>query len=331
MQEFIDTTFEDVAGDYFAYMHDPNPGLANLADCGDFVCTGAKNQIMKFTGNKYTGTVAPVADKTVTAFTIIPDVPGYADKFDNCVLKKEWNAMMCVGNDKIGTLLFESLDDDRMDRNCAPVYIINKADPEQKNKLNSFEDHVWDGFYAGQKRMQRFPTIISGKDGNIYDVKMSGTVPKKMRFLYRGGDKGKGSMILRLLYSNAGSRAVLLDGKEIKYNDWDDTKRAFGELKRTECGENRYLGDVNILEFYMTEGCELHISPRDAIQTLVRMEWTTDEFFSNGGTTTFMAKLAGSLGIHMSTVKVVSVYEGSLVVNYELAATEEEPLDLAEL
>jgi len=90
--------------------------------------------------------------------------------------------------------------------------------------------------------MQRFPTIISGKDGNIYDIKMSGTVPKKMRFLYRGGDKGKGSMILRLLYSNTGSRAITLSGKEVKYNLWDETKREFGELKRTTCGENRYLG-----------------------------------------------------------------------------------------
>jgi hypothetical protein len=33
----------------------------------------------------------------------------------------------------------------------------------------------------------------------------------------------------------------------------------------------------------------------------------------------------------MSTVKVVSVYQGSLVVNYELASTKEEPLKLEEI
>jgi hypothetical protein len=48
------------------------------------------------------------------------------------------------------------------------------------------------------------------------------------------------------------------------------------------------------------------------------MEWTMDEFFSNGGTTTFMDRIAGSLGIHASTIKIVSVYEGSLVVNYDI-------------
>lgn len=61
------------------------------------------------------------------------------------------------------------------------------------------------------------------------------------------------------------------------------------------------------------------------------MEWTVDEFFDNGGRTVFSDRLAASLGIHVSTIKVVSVYTGSLVVNYELAATAEEPLDLAEL
>ena len=48
------------------------------------------------------------------------------------------------------------------------------------------------------------------------------------------------------------------------------------------------------------------------------MEWTFDEFFANGGTTSFMDRVAGSLGIHASTIKIVSVYEGSLVVNYEI-------------
>ena len=41
-------------------------------------------------------------------------------------------------------------------------------------------------------------------------------------------------------------------------------------------------------------------------------------FFSKGGTTSFMSRVAGSLGIHASTIKIVSVYEGSLVVIYNI-------------
>ena len=62
---------------------------------------------------------------------------------------------------------------------------------------------------------------------------------------------------------------------------------------------------------------------------MVRMEWALDEFFDNGGTTQFIDRVAGSLGIHASTVKIVSVYEGSLVVNYGIENDDEEALEEA--
>lgn len=58
------------------------------------------------------------------------------------------------------------------------------------------------------------------------------------------------------------------------------------------------------------------------------MSWSLDEFFGGGGTTTFSDRLAASLGIHASTIKVVSVYTGSLVVNYEIAPTADQPISL---
>ena len=42
-----------------------------------------------------------------------------------------------------------------------------------------------------------------------------------------------------------------------------------------------------------------------------------------------MDRVAASLGIHASTVKIVSVYEGSLVVNYEVTAPNSNPVVLA--
>jgi hypothetical protein len=101
-------------------------------------------------------------------------------------------------------------------------------------------------------------------------------------------------------------------------NQWDENERGYGPITRSFCGENRYIGVKNILEFYLTKGCKLQIAPRNAIQTMVRMEWSVDAFFSNGGTTNFIDRVSGSLGIHASTIKVVSVYEGSLVVNYDI-------------
>jgi len=54
-----------------------------------------------------------------------------------------------------------------------------------------------------------------------------------------------------------------------------------------------------------------------------------DEFFSNGGTTTFVDRLCASLGIHASTVKVVGVAPGSVVVDYEITPSEDEPMSIA--
>lgn len=107
-------------------------------------------------------------------------------------------------------------------------------------------------------------------------------------------------------------------------NQWDDSIQQYGEIKQRFCGENRYIGVKNILEFYLTSGCKLEIKPRNAIQTLVRMEWTMEAFFANGGTTNFIDRLTASLGIHASTVKIVSVYEGSLIVNYEISVDDDD-------
>ena len=64
---------------------------------------------------------------------------------------------------------------------------------------------------------------------------------------------------------------------------------------------------------------------------MVRMEWSLTEFFSNGGTTTFADRVASSLGIHASDIKIVSVYEGSLVVNYDVTVPEGSTTSIAEL
>ena len=113
---------------------------------------------------------------------------------------------------------------------------------------------------------------------------------------------------------------VKKDGNYIEMNKWNDVLRNYGPIERSFCGENRYLGVENVLEFYIRPGCSLIVEPRNAIQTKVRMEWTLEDFYSKGGTTSFVDRLAASLGIHASTIKVVGVYEGSLVVDYNIVS-----------
>ncbi len=48
------------------------------------------------------------------------------------------------------------------------------------------------------------------------------------------------------------------------------------------------------------------------------MNWTIKEFFSDGGTSKFVDRVAASLGIRAANIKVVSVYMGSVVVDFQV-------------
>lgn len=61
-----------------------------------------------------------------------------------------------------------------------------------------------------------------------------------------------------------------------------------------------------------------------AIQTAVRLDIDIDTFFSGGGVTSFTDNIAGALGIHASNIKIVSVYEGSVVVDYYIIADDDD-------
>ena len=180
--------------------------------------------------------------------------------------------------------------------------------------------------------MARFPIqLLTGQD---YTLHFSGTPPKEMRLnlnAVTGGTK------IKIPYPVAGSVSIYANGKKIDYTPWDDELGRHGPLTKTKgCGENRFVGIENFLEFYITPGCELEIKPRDAIMTKVRMEWSLAEFYSEGGTTRFVDRLAASLGIAANRIKTVAVYEGSVVVDFIIEAeegksTEEAAADLSSI
>lgn len=64
------------------------------------------------------------------------------------------NAYICK-REYLGILVFESTDEDQEDRSMQPIYVKLQG-TTMNNKLNSMMDHMWDGFYTGQKRMSRF-------------------------------------------------------------------------------------------------------------------------------------------------------------------------------
>jgi len=93
-------------------------------------------------------------------------------------------------------------------------------------------------------------------------------------------------------------------------------------VSKSYCGEFRYEGVANRLQFYIENwhetGCVLYVQPRDAVMLGIRLEFTVDEFFAQGGIVSFADRMAGVLGVHAADIKVVSVYEGSTIVDFEV-------------
>lgn len=81
IQEFYDTTFENVEDDALAYFLEPPKKWAIIKDCGSFPCTGPKNVYFSFVRNTFIGNRANYAADN---FQIIPDTPGFSEYVPNC-------------------------------------------------------------------------------------------------------------------------------------------------------------------------------------------------------------------------------------------------------
>lgn len=133
-----------------------------------------------------------------------------------------------------------------------------------------------------------------------HTIEMTGTQPGKMRYTVLGGIKTSGIKV-KVPYWNAGSYEITVDGKIIPYTPWDTKIGRNAELTQKKgCGENRFVGVQNFLEFYITPGCTVYVAPRNAIMGGVRLEWTMDEFYAKGGVVSFTDRVAFALGIHAS-------------------------------
>jgi hypothetical protein len=72
-------------------------------------------------------------------------------------------------------------------------------------------------------------------------------------------------LTVRIAYPDAVSYAIYVNDKLIEMNQWQTSINQYGPIKQRFCGENRYIGVKNILEFFISGNCTVIIKPRDAI------------------------------------------------------------------
>ena len=135
------------------------------------------------------------------------------------------------------------------------------------NTLNIMMDHTWDGFYTGQLHKAQFASMIETR-GN-YTILYTSTPPKTTRYTLRAD---RGAIKVKVQYWTAGTYAIKVNGETIPSTPWNKTAGSQSEITGLKgCGENRFVGVKNFLEFWLTAGCVVDVVPVDAILANVRM------------------------------------------------------------
>lgn len=226
------------------FIHSPSQGWINWEDCGiEFTCTGLYNVVIKFEDVSFRGGIQ--ANLPLSTFDITSRNPE-STSIDvwkdtrNCYEYEDWNAWLC--EKEYAILLFDSLDDDRMDRSAQPIWVygyeLDENGEEQqmcnkdgecfKNRLNAFMDHCWDGFYTCQQREQRFPTMVY-QPADTYWIEYTGTPPKNQKFILHS-DEGGGFKV-RIIYSDAGAYAIYDENNNVvEPTEWDTSTGTYADL-----------------------------------------------------------------------------------------------------
>lgn len=148
--------FENVDWDAMAYLYTPPNAWAVVDDCGEFPCTGPLNTLFMFEKATYNGTIRPAI--TSSSFQIIAGNDENSQGFSNCRKVDSWNGYYC-NNDQLAIITFESLDEDKFKRILSPI-TVQSLNLTSRNVLNTFMDHLWDGFYTSMLRLSRFAAVI---------------------------------------------------------------------------------------------------------------------------------------------------------------------------
>ena len=228
-------------------------------------------------------------------------------------------------------LVFESLDEDAFDRAVQPVNITEPTSG-YINQLNAMSNRLNDTtLYSTQKRRSSFSAQIrADASDREYSIEFTGTAPEKMQFKLLDIDSQEG-VVFKIVFKENRASTVKAEGAVVAENDWDDTNQKPFPLTKNNCGENRQEGVKNVLEVFIKKNCLIEITPREAIKTKLRMEWTLQEFYAEGGTIRFAERVASALGIEPSRIKTVNVYEGSVIVDFFIEAIINEPEPVKQL
>ena len=116
--EFINPVYDNVVEEALTFIPAPSQGWKNWEDCGlEFTCTGLYNVVTRLENIQSTGDSTLNLPRTFDVTSNNAEsISVHAFKDNLCQFREAWNAWLC--EDKFAVLIFDSLDDDRLDRSA---------------------------------------------------------------------------------------------------------------------------------------------------------------------------------------------------------------------
>jgi len=301
-------TTTNIGAENWYNFYDPSRGEIGIDNCGGWYCSGLRNIIVKDKDGTVTGSPK----------TLLPNNAGVVKEADNCNIHTGMNGYSCEGLDW-GLLTFASQDVDKLTRLISPINLTR--DDGFRNDLNSYMDHVWDGFYTGLKRLSQFHSIVqTGKD---YLVSYRGTIPNRMRFQLQFAEDGS-YVIPRQRYTTPQTVRIINVNTGLAIKPTVYKKDVL--LKGTEgCGTNIYYGSNQTIEFVVNseDDCDVYVELTNAVKGTVRYDMDIEEFFAQDGETAFIDNIANILNIDPARIRITSVLEGSVIINFDIYASKQ--------
>ncbi|XP_025757857.1 PKHD1 like 1, tandem duplicate 1 isoform X2 [Oreochromis niloticus] len=203
------------------FIHRPDLGKVNPADCVDMDCDAKKKSLLNDLDGSFLGAVGAVVPQSeyewggdprrglgdyripkvmLTALNgsripVNQIAPRKGVIRRTCTYMSSWQSYKCFGlNYKM--LVIESLDADTETRRLSPVAVLGDG---YVDLINGPQDHGWCSGYTCQRRLSLFHSIVA--TGHSFDVYFTSVSPQKLRLMMLNSNPSE-SIVVSVFYSN---------------------------------------------------------------------------------------------------------------------------------
>ncbi|KAM3595703.1 uncharacterized protein V6R79_001361 [Siganus canaliculatus] len=259
-----DITKVDSTEEAQVFIHRPDLGKVNPADCVDMDCDAKKKTLLKDLDGSFLGSVGAVVPQSEFEWGGDPRrglgdyrIPKVMLTYPNgsripvdqiapnkgvirrdCSYMWTWQAYKCFGLN-YSMLVIESLDADTETRRLSPVAVLGGGFVDL---INGPQDHGWCSGYTCQKRVSLFHSIVA--TGRSFDVFFTSVSPQKLRLMLLNADPSQ-SIVVSVFYSKPQRLDVYVNNSLVAPTNakWNADKTDYTLQKPTSTGQ--YVPELN--------------------------------------------------------------------------------------